>query len=363
MRIVIATGGSGGHIYPALSLADAIKNNKKNTEILFIGSENRMESKEIPQAGYQFRSINVMGMNGSIISKVKALSLIKKAEKECKRFLQEFRPDIVIGFGNYISVPVIMAAHKLKIPTMIHEQNSYPGKANKLLSKKVNAIVGSYKENLRQFPLDKTRILGNPRASDACVITKDEKFIQSFGLNPNLPLAVFIMGSLGSSSVNEVLKLACKKMENKPYQAIIVTGKSGYEDFIKSFQSTGNIKIVPYIDGLQALKNATVLIARGGATTSAEITAMGVPAILIPSPYVPNNHQVCNVLALQNEKAAIMIEEKDLNENVLIDTLESVLNNQSLQTEMAINAKKMSKPNANRDIMQWIEKLIGDVNG
>lgn len=362
MRIVIATGGTGGHIYPALSLADTIKKKKKNTEILFIGSNNRMESKEIPQAGYQFRGIDVIGMNGTIYSKIKALTLIKKAENECKKILKDFHPDIVIGFGNYISVPVIMAACQLKIPTMIHEQNSYAGKANKMLSKKVDAIVGSYKENLKQFPLKKTRILGNPRASEASVIEKDEKFIKSFDLSPDLPLAIFVMGSLGSTSVNQILKLVCEKMNGKNYQAIVVTGKQGYDEFITSFQNSENVKVVPYIDGLNAMKNATVVVARGGATTSAEITAMGIPAILIPSPYVPNNHQVCNALALQNENAAIMIEEKDLTADFLIEKLEKVLYDCNLQKEMMTNAKKLAKPNASQDILQWIEQLIGDVN-
>ncbi|MEG0076852.1 undecaprenyldiphospho-muramoylpentapeptide beta-N-acetylglucosaminyltransferase [Anaerorhabdus sp.] len=362
MRIVIATGGTGGHIYPALSLAKAMKEEDPATEFLFIGSTNRMEATEIPNAGYAYEGIDVVGMNGSLLSKVKAFYLLKKAEKKCKLILQTFKPDVVIGFGNYISVPVLWAANSLNIPTMIHEQNSYAGKANKMLAKSVNAVVGCYEENLNQFPPQKTKILGNPRATEAAKINKDKSILKKVGCSDELPLVVIVMGSLGSESVNKVLKEACRLMVGKDYQALVVTGKKGYDDFIQSFSSTERIHVVPYIDGIEVMCLADLVVVRGGATTSAEITALGLPSIIIPSPYVPNNHQVMNALALQNKNAAIMIEEKDLNAKILVNKIDEVLSNKELQQEMSRQAKQLGKPNASPDMIQWILDLVGGRN-
>lgn len=359
MRVLIATGGTGGHIYPALSLAKALKEENETNEFCFIGSTNRMEATEIPQAGYAYRGIDVIGMNGSILAKLKSLWLMKMAEKECKNIIKEFKPDIVIGFGNYISVPVLLAAHNMHIPTMIHEQNSYAGKANKILARVADAIVGCYEENLEQFPKEKTRILGNPRASEAAKIVADKKIIRDLGFSEDKPFVVLVMGSLGSESVNNVLKEASKKMMNKPYQALIVTGKKGYDDFLKNASESENVKIVPYIDGLVTMALADLVIVRGGATTSAEITAMGIPSIIIPSPYVPNNHQVKNALALQNKNAAIMLEEKDCTVDSLIEKMDLILSDKDLQESMKKQAKQMGRPNASKDIIQWIHDLVG----
>lgn len=362
MRIVIATGGSGGHIYPALSLAKAMKEKDPSTEFLFIGSNNRMEATEVPNAGYAFKGIDVMGMNGSILSKIKAFYLLQKAEKKCRIILESFKPNVVIGFGNYISVPVLWAAKSLHIPTMIHEQNSFAGKANKMLAKSVDAIVGCYEENLEQFPKQKTRILGNPRASEASRIVPNKAILKEYGCDENLPLVVIVMGSLGSESVNKILMEACQYMDNKSYQALVVTGKKGYDDFISTVRSKGHVHIVPYIKGIEVMCLADLVVVRGGATTSAEITALGLPSIIIPSPYVPNNHQVKNALALQNKNAAIMIEEKDLTANVLVSKIDEVLLDEELQTQMSKQAKALGKPNASRDMIQWILDLIGGHN-
>ncbi|SJZ98548.1 undecaprenyldiphospho-muramoylpentapeptide beta-N-acetylglucosaminyltransferase [Anaerorhabdus furcosa] len=362
MRIVIATGGTGGHIYPALSLAKAIKEEDPSAEFLFIGSTNRMEATEIPNAGYKYQGIDVIGMNGSILSKIKAFYLLKKAEKKCKTILETAKPDIVIGFGNYISVPVCWAAKSLGIPVMLHEQNSYAGKANKMLAKSADAVVGCYEENLSQFPSQKTRILGNPRASEAAKMIQDKTILKKYGLVDNLPLVVIVMGSLGSESVNKVLKQASKRMDGKNYQALVVTGKKGYDEFIESCKSTGHVHIVPYIEGIEVMCLASLVVVRGGATTSAEITALGLPSIIIPSPYVPNNHQVMNALALQNKNAAIMIEEKDLTAENLVEKIDEILSNEALQKEMSLHAKELGKPNASHDMMEWIKDLVGDRN-
>lgn len=359
MRVLIATGGTGGHIYPALSLAKALKEENPNNEFYFVGSKNRMEATEIPQAGYAFQGIDVIGMNGSLVSKVKSLILLKQAEKECKEIIKQFKPDIVIGFGNYISVPVISAAHSLHIPTMIHEQNSYAGKANKMLARIADAIVGCYEENLAQFPKYKTRILGNPRASEAAKTVANKEVITEIGFNSTIPFVVIVMGSLGSDTINTVLKQMCKKMNQESFQVLIATGKRGYDEFIKDTIESPNVKIVPYIDGLAMMAVADLVVVRGGATTSAEITALGIPSIIIPSPYVPNNHQVKNALALENKQAAIMLEEKDCTATSLLEAIESVLSDQERCDEMRKQTKLMGRPHASQDIIQWIKDLIG----
>lgn len=359
MRYCIATGGTGGHIYPALALVEEIKKNDPRCEVVFVGSENRMEAKEIPSAGYKFIPIQVSGMNGGVWQKVMSACQMAKAYGQCRKLMKTFQPDVVIGFGNYISVPVVLAAHHLKIMTMLHEQNSYAGKANRFLAKSADAIVGCYPENLNQFPPEKTRILGNPRATLAAQIKKDPEVLKQLGLDINKPLVVIVMGSLGSESVNAVMIQALSMMQNRFYQVLYVTGKNHYESVKNEAPVADNIKIVPYIDGCKVMINASLCVVRGGATTAAEITAMRMPSIIIPSPYVPNNHQVKNALALQEANAALMIEEKDLTDKTIVSKIEEILNDSIKRNEMAIHAKECGKPQASQDILAWINELKG----
>lgn len=357
MKVILATGGTGGHIYPAVALADEIIKQDKNSEILFVGSKTRMESKEIPQAGYRFYPLDIVSSSGSIFNKAASILSMFSCTVECIKLMKQQKPDVVIGFGNYISMPVILAAHQQKILTVLHEQNSYAGKANRFLSRYADAIVGCYKENLEQFPHDKTRILGNPRATMAASSVKDETVIRELGLDTNKKLVVIVMGSLGSESVNSVMKNALNQMKNKDYQLLYVTGRNHYNEFTQNWQPAANIKIVPYIDGCKVMTNADLCVVRGGATTAAEMTAMEMPCIIIPSPYVPNNHQVKNALALQNEGAAVMIEEKDLTEQVIINKIEEILYNHNRLEMMAKAAGKLAKKNASKDILSWINEL------
>lgn len=358
MKVIIATGGTGGHIYPAISLANAIVEKHPSSEILFIGSDSRMEKEIIPAHGYSFYGLNVISTAGSIIHKVKSLWLLKKAQKECKGKIEEFKPDIVIGFGNYISIPVLFAARKKKVKTMIHEQNSIVGKANKMLSRQVDAIVGCYEENKKSFPILNTKILGNPRSSDAALMVKDDSRISDLGLNPEKLSVLFVMGSLGSSSVNEILKKSVKEFKDKEYQVIIATGKQGYESFVEGLDCPSNVKVVPYVNGIEMMKQVDVVVTRGGATTAAEIAAIQVPSIIIPSPFVPHDHQTKNAQALVDAKAALMLKESEMNVAVLISKIESILFNKKTQEEMKESLKNISKPNANKEIIQWIEELV-----
>ena len=356
MRVLIATGGTGGHIYPALALADAMKEKDPQTEILFVGTAERMESTEIPKAGYAFEAIKAKGLNGSALAKVQAVMQLAQAYFACRKIVRQFRPDYAIGFGNYISAPVILAAHFAHVPTMLHEQNSYAGKANRFLAKYADQIVGCYPENLDQFPPQKTRILGNPRASVAARAQRDPNVVRQLGLDPARPLVVVVMGSLGSESVNAVMVIALKQMAGQSYQVLYVTGRAAYEEVRAQHLECANIKVVPYIDGVKVMVNADLAVVRGGATTAAEITVLGLPAIIIPSPYVPNNHQVLNAKALQSAGAALMIEEKDLTEGEITAKIESVVFDPIRLESMRTAAKRLGHPDASEQIYNWIQQ-------
>lgn len=357
MKIAIVTGGTGGHIYPALALADMARKVDEKTEILFIGNDNRMEAQLIPQAGYRFQSLHTSGLTAGIVNKVKAVVQMVAASGKAKRYLKDFKPDIVIGFGGYVSAPVMFSAQSLGIPTMIHEQNSIVGKANKLVMNKVTSIVTCYEKCQEVFPKDKIQLLGNPRATIAKEAHLDQKYYDSLGLDLNKRLILIMMGSLGSSSVNELMKEALKDLDSS-LQVLYVCGKDNSDD-LNLFDGQDNIHVVDYVDTLKIYPKVEGLICRAGATTIAEITALGIPSILIPSPYVANNHQFYNASVLVDAQAAEMIEEKDLNSKTLQQKMNQVFLNAERYSVIRNNALKLGKPNAAYDIVALCKQIIG----
>ena len=352
MKIAIVAGGTGGHIYPAISLAEELQN--KGHVITFIGSNDRMEKDVIPAHNFKYIGLDVYTTRGGIIQKVKSLLSIAQAYKKCLGILKGF--DMAIGFGNYISIPVMEAACKLKLKTVIHEQNSFVGRANRVLDKKVDLIIGSYKENLNQFKNKNIKILGNPQSSKAFDVRKDKKVISDLGLNPNKRTVVIFMGSLGSASVNEKL-LDYFKLVDGSYQIIYAAGKRHYENAVNNSVKKDCLKIFEHIDGVNVMKNSTLLICRAGATTLSEIAAMGMPAILIPSPFVPNNHQYHNGMALVNKNAAIMLEEKDLSGDSLNNLVNSIIYDDDRLNTLSQNAKKLGNPNVLNDMIEAVESI------
>ena len=356
MRILIATGGTGGHIYPALALADAARSRYEDCEILFVGNKNRMESKEIPQHGYRFIGLEASGLSGNILNKLKALGQMSTSYVKTLKIVKDFKPDIAIGFGGYVSAPVMMAAHTRKVKTMLHEQNSIVGKANKLCMKFADAIVICYEKCFDECDRSKTRLLGNPRASIVKKHPFDQEYYNSLNLDPSKPLLLVVMGSLGSTSVNEAMIQALPEIDSKN-QILFVCGRGNYETVSKAMKRD-NIKVVEYVDQLAILEKVDCIICRAGATTAAEITAFGIPSILIPSPYVANNHQFYNASVLVEKKCAFMIEEKDLNANTLFEKVSRILKNERLKNEMKKNARAAGFPNASDDMLDWIEELV-----
>lgn len=355
MKLLIVTGGTGGHIYPALALAEYAKAQDKHINILFVGNDDRMEATEVPKYGFAFRGLHTSGLTGNPIKKAKAIVQMGIAYQKAKKIIKNYQPDVVIGFGGYVSAPVILAAHSLHVPTIIHEQNSVVGVANKTVAKKADRIVICYEKCLEVFDAKKTFLFGNPRASVAVQAKVDDQYLKSLGLTKEKPLILIVMGSLGSTSVNEMMVKALSSF-TEDAQILYVTGKTNYEKMKHQFHNP-NIKVIDFVDQLAILPQVDFLICRAGATTLAEITALGKPSILIPSPYVAHNHQFYNANALVEHEAAWMIEEKDLNAEVLMKHIMMLLHDKCLQNTMKNNAKALGYPHACEDIMAMIEKM------
>lgn len=358
MNICFVTGGTGGHIYPALALADKIRHLYPNIEILFIGNDDRMEADLIPSRGYDFKPLHTSGLVGSPFSKLRAIGQLFFAYHQSKIYLEEFKPDIVIGFGGYVSAPVILAGRSVHAKTMIHEQNSIVGKANRLVMRKVDRIITCYKKCEEVFPVEKTVLLGNPRATIAKEAAFDEAYFKSLGLSLDKKTILVMMGSLGSSSVNALMKDSLKDMP-KDLQFLYVCGKDNSND-LNLFDSQENVYVVPYVDTLKVYAHIDGMICRAGATTIAELTGLGIPSILIPSPYVANNHQYYNAKVLVDQQAAFMIEEKDLNATNLKTAIKELFMNEEKMKEVHQNALKLGKPAAVYDIIDEMAELVDD---
>ena len=355
MRVIISAGGTGGHIYPAISILNKIKEMEPDSEILYIGTKDRMESTIVPKMGINYFGVNLRGLKKDL-SIFKTFILFLKAIRTCKKKIKEFKPDIVIGVGGYITTPVIYAAHALHIKTVIHEQNSIPGKSNKFLTKRVDRIFVSLPGSLSYFPKDKTVLTGNPRSEEVYFANTIDK--KALGLSSNKKFILIVMGSLGSVTINEQLKLAINDFNNKDYEVMIVTGRDHINDF-ESIKTNQNVKVVPYIDNMtNVLGNVDIIVSRAGASMIAEITSLGIPSILVPSPYVANNHQYFNAKELVDNKASILLEEKNFNSSNLLKDIDLLLNDKVLYNEMHENAIKLSNHSSCSDIYKEIKDVL-----
>lgn len=355
MRVIISAGGTGGHIYPAISIINKIKKEEPDSEFLYIGTKNRMESKIVPSLNIPYFGINIIGLKKDL-SVFKSLYLFFKGIGSCKKKIKEFNPDIVIGVGGYITAPVIYSAKKLGYKTVIHEQNSIPGKSNRFLEKYTDKIMISLPGSEKYFNKEKTVLTGNPRSEEAYLAKKFS--LKDIGLDSLKQTVLIVMGSLGSESINKELMDIIPKFSNKKYQVLIVTGKDHFESF-NNLSVSSNVKIVPYLDNMvNILKSISLIVSRAGASTIAEITAIGLPSILVPSPYVANNHQYYNALELVNEEASIMLEEKDFNSNNLLKKIDFILDDSVLYKKMHKQALKLGKNDSCDKIYQTIKKII-----
>ena len=357
MRVIISAGGSGGHIYPALSIINKIKEKEPNSEFLYIGTHNRMEKDIIPKYNIPFETIEIYGFDRKRITKnFKTIKCFFKSIKKCKKLIRDFKPDVVIGVGGYVTGPVLYSAHKLGYKTFIHEQNSFPGKANTFLSNFADKIAVSFKSSIKKFPEYKTVFTGNPCSENAINVEPAKK--EEFNLKENKKLVLFVMGSLGSSKINDFLLKTMSLFKNKNYEILFVTGNSSYDE-VKNAKFPSNVHVVPYIENMtRIMKKTDLIVSRAGASTLSEIIALKIPSILIPSPYVTENHQVKNALDLINKNAAIMIEEKDLKGDILVRTIDNVIDNDEKINEFRKNLEELGVKNSATKIYEELRELV-----
>lgn len=358
MKIIVSAGGTGGHIYPALSIINKFKEKEKKLEVLYIGTHNRMEKDIIPNNNIKYEALEIYGFSKTdILRDIKNIRLIIKAKKKCKQIMKEFKPDIVIGAGGYVTYPVISVANKLGIPTFIHEQNSIPGKSNIVLARKCSLVGVSFKDSLKYFSNQKNVFYsGNPCSENALTIKKEDKV--KLGFKKNKKLVIFVCGSLGSSSINAKVKDYLINFK-EDYEILYITGKNFYDNFIKDTKFPTGVKVIPFYNNLSALmQSADLIVTRAGASTISELVALNIPAIYIPSPYVANNHQYYNALALKNAHAGELIEEKDLDSEVIKNKITDLLKDQKKITIMKDNLAKLAVKDSSERIYKEIKKII-----
>ena len=328
LKIVISAGGTGGHIYPALAIINKFKEKEKKLEVLYIGTHNRMEKDLIPKENIKYEAIEIYGLSKTKwVRNIKNIFLIKTAKKKIAKIYSEFKPDIVIGVGGYVTYPVISVAKKMGIKTFIHEQNSIPGKTNRALSKDIDLVGVSFKNSMSFFTkAKKTVYTGNPCGDGAL---KEKSISPSiYGVKSKKKVVLIVGGSLGSSTLNQKFKTFLLLADAEPYEFIYITGKKYYEDFIRDMVFPKNVHVIDYVDHLSGLmQNVDLIISRAGASTISEILALKLPSILIPSPYVANNHQYYNALDLSNMGVSVLLEEKNLKPENLLVALTDVMTN------------------------------------
>ena len=355
MRVVISAGGTGGHIYPALEIIEKIKEKDKNSEFLYIGTKNRMEKDIVPSKGIPFFPIEIYGLKRKItLSNFKSIYKFIKSISICKKEIKKFNPDIVIGCGGYVTAPVIYAGKKLKKKTLVHEQNSILGLSNKMLLRYTDTLCTSF-ENMKVDGVN-TVYTGNPSMQ----IAKNRKKLnkEDFGLSKDKKTVLIAMGSLGSKTINELLLSCLDEFYKKDYEVIIVTGKNYFDEFNAKVKNK-NVKVYPFIENLVGvMKFSDLFISRAGATTLAEIIGSETPSILIPSPYVTENHQYKNALSIKEKGGCELIEEKDLNKDVLISAIDDVLNDKNKVKEIKNSLKKLQINDSLDKIYNEIEKLV-----
>ncbi|MEH7177270.1 undecaprenyldiphospho-muramoylpentapeptide beta-N-acetylglucosaminyltransferase [Neobacillus vireti] len=362
MKIVVSGGGTGGHIYPALALIREIQKENKNAEFLYIGTKNGLESSIVPREKIPFKSIHITGFKRKLsLDNIKTVLRFFKGVKDSKKMLKEFKPDIVIGTGGYVCGPVVYAASKLNIPTIVHEQNSVPGLTNKFLSRYVNKVAICFEEAREHFPNGKVEFTGNPRASE--VIGKDGiRGRLSAGLSTTMPAVLIFGGSRGARPINDAVVKGLSEFAEKPYQVLYITGDVHFKDVQNEVELIGNpenVVIKPFIHNMpEILAGIDLVVSRAGATTLAEITSLGIPSILIPSPYVTNNHQEKNARSLSDHGAAELLLEKDLNSKSLIQHIDKILLEDENLNAMKMKAKKLGVPDSADRLYKLMKQLV-----
>jgi len=359
-KIIISGGGTGGHIYPAIAIADEIKGRLPEARVFFVGAEGKMEMEKVPKAGYQIKGLPIAGIDrGNMLSNLSFPLKLRKSLKLAKQILNEFKPDVAIGTGGYASGPLLWQAVKQHIPVVIQEQNSFPGITNKLLKNKAAAICVAY-DGITQFPKEKTHYTGNPiRAEIFQNLPERDYAVQTFGLNPEKKTILSVGGSQGSRTLNNAWLNRIDKLQDNDVQLIWQTGKLDYEK-IKN-QAPNNLKGIHITEFIYDMKTAyaaaDVIVSRAGAMAISELALIGKPVILVPFPFAAEDHQSKNAQALVKNHAAKMFTDQQVPE-FLVNSAIELIQNENEQKELSENLVKLGKPNATKEIVDIILDLI-----
>jgi UDP-N-acetylglucosamine--N-acetylmuramyl-(pentapeptide) pyrophosphoryl-undecaprenol N-acetylglucosamine transferase len=360
-RVIISGGGTGGHIFPAIAIARAIQTKYPNAEVLFVGAEGKMEMEKVPAAGYKIVGLPIVGIQRRLTWKNLLVPFkIWKSMRKARALVREFKPDLAVGVGGYASGPLLRAAASMGVPSVIQEQNSYPGITNKILSKSVQLICVAYDGLEAFFPKQKIVHTGNPVRPEVLVLDgKKEKALSHFGLVSHKPVVLIVGGSLGARTINEAVQASAEAWVEKGVQVLWQTGKS-YASSAKSFaEGKAHIHALEFIKEMDlAYAAADVVISRAGAMSISELCLVGKPAILVPSPNVSEDHQTKNAMALVNKGAAVLVKDVEAKAD-LSSALYALLDNQEQRSSLSKNIKLLGKPNASDEIAQRALALIG----
>lgn len=362
-RIIISGGGTGGHIFPALSIADAIRAKHPDAKILFVGADNRMEMQRVPDAGYDIVGLPIAGFDRkNMLKNVKVLWKIFKSQHMAKKIIKDFAPQAAVGVGGYASGPTLKMAASMNIPTLIQEQNSYAGVTNKILSKRADMICVAYDGMERFFPKNKIKFTGNPVRKNLIEMRANRKeAIKAMGLDENRKCVLIVGGSLGARSINEGIIASIEKIRaNNDIQFIWQTGKLYFEEMKKRAEEAGkpeNLTITDFVSNMaSALSAADIVVSRAGAGSISEFALLGKAVILVPSPNVSEDHQTKNAMALVDKDAAIYVADANVKEELLDKAIETV--NDSMKIGLLeANIQKMAKPDAASEIADEVLKL------
>ena len=368
MRVIMTGGGTGGHIYPALAIARGMQNRFPDAEVLYVGTNRGLEADIVPKANYPFRAITVAGLERKVsLNNFKVLLQAWQGYREAGQIVREFRPDVVIGTGGYVCGPVVLAAARRDVPTLIHEQNALPGITNKILSRFVDQVTVTFEDSVKYFSAKaKVTLTGLPVRPE---ITQAQRSIaiEALGLQPGRLTLLVFGGSRGARRINQAMLQTIEKYGNDPrVQILHATGQFGYQEFLDEALAKGikldkydNVIIKDYLYNMHdALAAADLVISRAGAATLAELTVLGLPSILIPYPYAAENHQEHNARALDDRGAAVLIKDAELTGAKLIATLEQIIGDRSYLEKMSNASKKMGRPQALNDIIRCVENIL-----
>ncbi|MCM1005543.1 MAG: undecaprenyldiphospho-muramoylpentapeptide beta-N-acetylglucosaminyltransferase [Prevotella sp.] len=359
-KFIISGGGTGGHIFPALSIAGAIKRRWPAADILFVGAQGRMEMEKVPAAGFPIEGLPVAGFNRkNLLKNFSVLLKLRKSLSRAKAIVKEFAPDAVIGVGGYASGPTLKSAQRMGIPTLLQEQNSYAGVTNKLLAKKAKQICVAYPDMERFFPADKIVLTGNPVRKEILDCRKSEGDARrSFGLEPDIPTVLVVGGSLGARTLNESIQAALPRFADSGIQLIWQTGKAYGDIGIKAVKGMKGVVATQFLtDMATAYRAATLVVSRAGAGSISELELLGKPCILVPSPNVAEDHQTKNARALSDRGAAITVPDSEARAK-LADTIFATMADNPLLDSMSREIKKLALPHSDEIIVDKIEQLL-----